>query len=957
MRTIHSAAIAKRTIWLTAAAIGAIPTISPAATSSWTFAGSGNWTVNSNWAGGTPIAASDAVISHNDAINRTIGYDYGGASIQLNTMTVNNSGTGSEIFSQGGKVLNVFDETIGSNGFGYWTLNGTGIQNVNANLILGSASAGRGVGTLSGGSLTVNDGSMYLGFDGIGTMTQSAGTYTGTSSTIILGNDVLAAGTYVQTGGALSSAAEYVGTSGTGNLIVSGGTHALGTMYVGYLANSNGTASLSNTGSLTVTGLEFVGLFGSGTFIQSGGSHSAGSISVGNNLTGIGTFMLSAGTLSSGDIAVGEFGSGEFDQSGGTSTIGAALSPHTLEVGVNPGAVGTYSLSAGTLTCFGDQYVGTQGTALFNQSGGTNTIGTLSAQHFLQVGFFAGGSGTYILGSGAVLTDNGTESIGSSGAGVFLQSGGTNTVGTLEFSKFGGSAIYLLGGGTLNASTINVMNNTTFSFSGGTMHGTMNVTSGTFITSGSVQTDATINLNVPAQVFVNGTLLASGLVTDFGAIINGTGTFATSSTGILRGSGKLNCGALNNSGTLLGDTGALTISSPILQNFGTLENNSGASLFVKSTSLTNSGNIVVNGGGAVNFDVDLSNPTGHSITLIGGTLATPNLTNASGATINGFGQITANLGNKGSISFIGPTQVVGTFDNQLGAVVNVRNAQTLVTGLADNHGTITTSNGTIIFDAGLIPSAPLGTGGLDGDGTLTVSPGGHVITSYVRQQTLSITGVSGNTGFGTIRSRAEGGSVSIVQSLNISGAPGAFTGMLDLADTDLIASATPIANIASFTTSGYAGGSWTGTGLTSSAAAAIAADGMNPHKTALGYATAAGVGIGTFDGQSVGGTTSLVRYTFSGDANIDGKVNALDFNALATNFGTGGGEFWFQGDFNYDGSVNTSDFTTLAQNFGQVLSSPSLSAVVPEPIAQMTVVITAVSYLVRRRSVATQCRQ
>jgi fibronectin-binding autotransporter adhesin len=94
-------------------------------------------------------------------------------------------------------------------------------------------------------------------------------------------------------------------------------------------------------------------------------------------------------------------------------------------------------------------------------------------------------------------------------------------------------------------------------------------------------------------------------------------------------------------------------------------------------------------------------------------------------------------------------------------------------------------------------------------------------------------------------------------------------------------------------------------------------------------------GLGYFD-DAVASQYSLVM-TYFGDANLDGKVNALDFNAVATNFGTG--TTWAQGDFNYDGSVTTNDFTMLAQNFNQSLSnSPpagplALGAVVPEPIS------------------------
>jgi hypothetical protein len=78
----------------------------------------------------------------------------------------------------------------------------------------------------------------------------------------------------------------------------------------------------------------------------------------------------------------------------------------------------------------------------------------------------------------------------------------------------------------------------------------------------------------------------------------------------------------------------------------------------------------------------------------------------------------------------------------------------------------------------------------------------------------------------------------------------------------------------------------------------------------------------------------LVRYASRGDSNLDGVVNALDFNAVATNFG-GSGKVWSQGDFNYDGTVNTSDFTFMATNFGTTLPAPVPAAVlgslVPEP--------------------------
>jgi len=144
---------------------------------------------------------------------------------------------------------------------------------------------------------------------------------------------------------------------------------------------------------------------------------------------------------------------------------------------------------------------------------------------------------------------------------------------------------------------------------------------------------------------------------------------------------------------------------------------------------------------------------------------------------------------------------------------------------------------------------------------------------------------------------------------------------------------TPISTIRGYLLAGRnggLGGLWKGVGINSSTAAA------NSTKFAVGYADANTIGSpATFMGQSIDNTSVLARLSYNGDANLDGKVNALDFNALASNFGkTPGNDVWVQGDFNYDGSVDTSDFTLLASNFGQpALAAPSLGAVVPEPVS------------------------
>ena len=64
-------------------------------------------------------------------------------------------------------------------------------------------------------------------------------------------------------------------------------------------------------------------------------------------------------------------------------------------------------------------------------------------------------------------------------------------------------------------------------------------------------------------------------------------------------------------------------------------------------------------------------------------------------------------------------------------------------------------------------------------------------------------------------------------------------------------------------------------------------------------------------------------FVLVGDANRDRAVNALDFNVLATHYGTSGATTLDQGDFNFDGHVDSLDFDALAAGFGTRLPSPA----------------------------------
>ncbi len=88
-------------------------------------------------------------------------------------------------------------------------------------------------------------------------------------------------------------------------------------------------------------------------------------------------------------------------------------------------------------------------------------------------------------------------------------------------------------------------------------------------------------------------------------------------------------------------------------------------------------------------------------------------------------------------------------------------------------------------------------------------------------------------------------------------------------------------------------------------------------------------------GNQMTGTATVDFFFLNGDANGDRKVNALDFNALATNFGQPGATFQ-KGDFNFDGQVTSADFLILAQQFNKVLAPPAAPAL-DSPVTGMMV--------------------
>jgi hypothetical protein len=144
-----------------------------------------------------------------------------------------------------------------------------------------------------------------------------------------------------------------------------------------------------------------------------------------------------------------------------------------------------------------------------------------------------------------------------------------------------------------------------------------------------------------------------------------------------------------------------------------------------------------------------------------------------------------------------------------------------------------------------------------------------------------------------------------------------------------------------------------GTGITSSALAG--------HPT-----TAIGVinGGTALDGIATTSTDVLVKYTYYGDANLDGAVDGSDYTKIDAGF-AGHLTGWANGDFNYDGVVDGSDYTLIDNAFNTQVatlgSNPTAliatstaqfagsSSAVPEPTTLAMLGISAAGVLARRR--------
>jgi hypothetical protein len=316
------------------------------------------------------------------------------------------------------------------------------------------------------------------------------------------------------------------------------------------------------------------------------------------------------------------------------------------------------------------------------------------------------------------------------------------------------------------------------------------------------------------------------------------------------------------------------------------------------------------------------------------TLGTLNFNNTNTYVVTGAGSLTMqNSTGAATVIVQAGTQKIslpltfasnGNFNVSSGATLLVSNPLTIDPGVA----VTTIGAGTVTYQAPIT----IGAGG-----SLSMSaPAIANALALIGNSTASATSASGH---------------SLVQfdSLTLD-----TTSTYDLANNDMLIHGASLATVTGYLATGYNGGKWNGVGIASSAAASDTA-----HLTALGVIQA--TAPGTFEGAAVSTGDVLVKYTYYGDTNLDGKVDGSDYSKVDYGYlhQLGG---WANGDFNYDGIVNGSDYTLIDNAFNQqsgVISDQLASATaqiasssaVPEPGTLGIFSIGTAALLRRRRRI------
>jgi chondroitin AC lyase len=706
--------------------------------------------------------------------------------------------------------------------------------------------------------------------------------------------------------------------------------------------NYNGSSPINITPSISNGGNSTLNLLGGGTFstnqpfsdsaIASGTGSSNGSslIELGNGGTlSLETSIPSLFTTSGNtlNIQVGN-GGGVINTDGFSTTIALPIGNESGQSGsftkaglgtLTLSAVNTYTgstnLSGGTLLLTGTlnatalAFVGT-GTFNANQSAGSSqSMGALLP---------SAGDGTIVStygGSGNTSLIFNSLSARSAGAEINLVPTGGNNGTTNQIDITGQSSGFINAGTFFNGSNYAWMNSSGGYVRGikyGTDTGTATEAGGTSLSSSAIQQFTAPITAQPTATFTtindagnNAFTLAAGATLTVSGILKSGNVAGT--TAVIGGGTALQAPA--NTDLIIrtdGPNDQLTINTPILAN-GT-------------SSLTKSGDGTLTLGGANTY-------TG-GLFVNDGTLR-----------VNAI----ANFGNIASTLYLDAATVEWTSNSAAtGRLVLLKSASSNF--MVDSGATLTLSN--IVSGVGTLNKTGPGTLDLTAANTYSggtnISAGTLAFNSSGAYPAFTNLTINGGTAVAGLHGNTKNS--LFTSGVTFAGSSGHWTGQLDLTNNDLLVRNGDLPTITSQIKEGFnaSGTNWRGSGgITSSSAAAD-----SNHLTALGViqnsidGTQTGLPIySSFDGTSSSSADVLVKYTYFGDANLDGQVDGSDYSLIDYGYLshlTG----WSNGDFNYDGVIDGSDYALIDNTFNMQLAA--MASTVANPTAAVTDEITSV---------------
>lgn len=403
-------------------------------------------------------------------------------------------------------------------------------------------------------------------------------------------------------------------------------------------------------------------------------------------------------------------------------------------------------------------------------------------------------------------------------------------------------------------------------------------------------------------------------------------------------------GALTTAGNWTGNTVPNAVSAPAV--FGPVIT---APRSLNTTQNLTLGNVTFNSANAYTLTTALNN----TLTLANGALGSATVVLDSGSHTIDMPVVTP--GNT-LINFAGTTQTLTLRSLNNTGTFNVTGTGTL------NIAQTVSGNGTIVVGGGTT--------------VLASSPGSSVSSVRVLEQgSLQVNGSPGNPGVFAVTGtsipasgpRTTRPNVVVLDGLTIANNGAAigsrtYFGFVDLQSNDMVVRSTSPLNQATALIN-----------LRDMVRAWLVSDNGLPGLRGLGTTAAfypaqgafttlavydnSGVGgtatFSTFNGVSVGANDILVKYTYVGDLNLDGVVDAADLSRALQGF-NGGGTGWNFGDVNYDGAIDFFDLGRIQaalRGQGSPLGdsgSVGGGAAIPEP-AGLGLLALAMPMLRRRR--------